>query len=68
MQRSPCIPVMGRQTRNTAKSYNLPGFDCGLKELLLQQFRYLSESFLAVHSWQLRVYQQRDACNIPLNC
>lgn len=44
MQRSPRIPVMGRQTRNTAKSYNLPGFDCGLKELLPQQFRYLSLS------------------------
>lgn len=61
IQRSPRIPVMGRQTRNTAKSYNLPGFDCGLEELLPQQFRYLSLSIRIFFSGALVAAQSLSA-------
>lgn len=64
MQRSPRIPVMRRQTRNTAKSYNLPGFDCGHKELLPQQFHCLSLSIGIFFSAALVAAQSLSAAGL----
>lgn len=50
MQRSPCIPVIGKQTRNTAKSYSLPGFDCGLLPLSLSIGIFFSGTLVAAQT------------------